>query len=115
MSVFLCIATLLSSNLTLDDIISFLNRVEINSLKQYLQYAKIYTGSGIKSKNQLIEMIIYGFMCEKIINIQSIEDINTHNFKQTIEKCNINISKLPGYDSYSKKKKIILLKQELQN
>ena len=41
MSAFLCIATLLNSNTPHDDLISFLNKVESTSLKQYLRYAKL--------------------------------------------------------------------------
>ena len=58
MSAFLCIAPLLNDDLPRDDTISFLNRVEVGSLKKYLKYAKIYTGLRVKLKNQLIEMII---------------------------------------------------------
>ena len=82
MSAFLCIATLLNSDLPRDNIISFLNRVEVSSSKQYLRYAKIYTGSRIKLKNRLIEMIIYGFMCDKINDISPIEACDRNKFKK---------------------------------
>ena len=103
MSAFLCITTLLTSDLPRDDIISFLNRVKVSSLKQYLRYAKIYTGSGIKLKNQLIEMIIYGFICDKLNDIPPIE-CDRDNLKKTIEKCNINITKLSSYGNCDKRK-----------
>ena len=48
MSAFLCIVTVLNSNIPHDDLISFLNKVESTSLKQYLRYANVYTGSRIK-------------------------------------------------------------------
>ena len=82
MSAFLCIATILNSNIPHDDLISFLNKVESTSLKQYLRYANIYTGSGIKSKHQLIEMIMYGFMCSKINDIPEIEVSDKHKLKK---------------------------------
>ena len=41
MLAFLCIATLLNSNIPHDDLISFLNKVESTSLKQYLRYLDI--------------------------------------------------------------------------
>ena len=53
MSAFLCIATLLNSNMLHDELISFLNKVESTSLKQYLRYANIYTGSRIKTKKSI--------------------------------------------------------------
>ena len=73
MSAVLCIATLLNSNIPHHNLISFLNKIESTSLKQYLRYANIYTGSRIKSKHQLIEMIMYWFMCNKIYGIATIE------------------------------------------
>ena len=69
-----------------DELISFLNQVESTSLKQYLRYANIYTGSRIKSKNQLIEMFKYGFMCNKINNIPSIEVSDKNKFKEKQQK-----------------------------
>ena len=109
-SAFLCIATLLNSNISHDDLISFLNKVESTSLKQYLRYANIYTSSRIKSKHQLIEMIIYGFMCNKINDMPSIEVSNKDKdkFKKTIEKCNIDIKKLPGYGNCNKGKRDLI-------
>ena len=94
MSAFLCIATLLNSNIPKEDIIKVLNRVEINILKQYSDHAKIYRGSSTKSKKKLIEMILYGFICDKIIDIGSIYDFNKNDLNKTIDKCNINKSKL---------------------
>ena len=41
MLAFLCIATLLNSNIPHDDLISFLHKVESTSSKQYLRYAFI--------------------------------------------------------------------------
>ena len=86
MSVFLSIATLINSNLPHDDLISFLNKVESTSLKQYLTYANIYTDSRVKSKNQLIEMTIYGFMCDKINNIPSIDVSDKGKLKKKQQK-----------------------------
>ena len=96
MSPLLCIAT--------DYLTCFLNKVEGTSLKKYLRYANTYTGSRIKSKNQLIEMIIYGFMCDKINDIPSIEVSDKYKFKKIIAKCNIDIKKLHGYGNCNKRK-----------
>ena len=108
MSAFLCMATVLNSNIPHDDLISFLNQVESTSLKQYLRYANVYTGSRIKSKIQLIEMIIYGFMCDKVSDIPSIEVSDKNKFKKTIEKCNTDIKKLPGYGHCNKRKRDLI-------
>ena len=86
MSAFVCIATLLNSKTPRDQIISFLNTIQSNSLKQYLLYANIYSGVGPKTKNQLIEMIIYGCMCNKIKDIQSIESIDRNIADKILKK-----------------------------
>ena len=72
MLAFLCIETLLNSNIVKA------------SLKQYLRHANICTGSRIKSKHQLIEMIMYGFMCNKINDIPSTEESDKDKFKKAI-------------------------------
>ena len=54
---------------------------------------------------QLIEMIMYGFMCDKIIDIPSIEVSDIDKLKKTIEKCNIDVKKLPGYGNCDKRKR----------
>ena len=86
MSAFLYFPTLLNSNTPHDYLISFLNRVEKTSLKKYLRSANIHTGSTIKSKHQLIEMIMYGFMCNKINDIPSIEVSDKGKFKKNKRK-----------------------------
>ena len=108
MLAFLCIETPLNSNIPLDNFISFLNKVVSASLKQYLRYANICTGSRIKSKHQLIEMIIYGFMCNKINDIPSTEVSDKDKFKKAIEKCNIDFEKLPGCGKCDKRKRDLI-------
>ena len=106
MSAFLYIATLLNSNISHDELISVLYKVESSSLKQYLRYANIYTDSKTKLKHQLIEIIMYGFMCNKINDIPSIKINDKNKFKKkTKAKCNIDIKKLPGYGNCNKRKR----------
>ena len=50
-------------------------------------------------------MILYGFMCDKINDIPSIEVRDKDKFKKVIAKCNIDIKKLPGYGKCNKRKK----------
>ena len=101
MSAFLCIATLINSNLPRDHIILFLGGAETNVLRQYLWNAKVYTGLSSKNKKHLIEMIIYGFMCDKINNISLIEEID----KKILKNSNINIKRLLAYGNCDKRKK----------
>ena len=86
MSAFLYIATLLNQNILHDELISVLYKVESSSLKQYLRYANIYTDSRIKLKHQLIEMIMYGFMCNKINDIPSVEVNDKNKLKKKQQK-----------------------------
>ena len=92
---------LINSNLPRDDIISFLSGVETKMLRQYLRHEKFILANHQKTKKYLIEMIIYGFMCDKINGIPLIEEID----KKILKDCNINAITLPGYGNCDKRKK----------
>ena len=77
----MCIATLINSNLPRDHIIFFLGGAETNMLRQCLRNAKVYTGLSSKNKKHLIEIIIYGFMRDKINDISLIEEIDKKYLK----------------------------------
>ena len=62
----------------------------------------------MKSKIQLIEMILYKFMCDKMNDTPSVEISDKNKFKKIIEKCNIDINKLPGYGHCNKRKKDLI-------
>ena len=55
-SSFLCISTLVKSNIPENSLINFLNEVIIQSLKNYLRLANVYDGNANKKKGDLIEM-----------------------------------------------------------
>ena len=55
-SSFLCISTLVKSNIPENSLINFLNEVIIQSLKNYLRLANVYDGNADKKKSDLIEM-----------------------------------------------------------
>ena len=55
-SSFLCISTLVKSNIPENSLINFLNEVIIQSLKNYLRLANVYDGNANKKKSDLIEM-----------------------------------------------------------
>ena len=69
-SSFLCISTLVKSNIPENSLINFLNEVIIQSLKNYLRLANVYDGNANKKKSDLIEMTIYGCMNGKLKNIR---------------------------------------------
>ena len=79
------LAVLLNSNLQRDQIISFLNTIQSNSLCQYLFMGDIYSGVATKTINQLPDMIIYGHMCRKIKNIETIESISRDEADKTLK------------------------------
>ena len=70
-------------------------------LRQYLRNAKVYTGLSSKNRKHLIEMIIYGFKCDKINDISLIEEID----QKILKYFNINIKRLLGYGNCDKRKK----------
>ena len=53
-------------------------------------------------------MILYEFMCDKIIDIPSLEVSDIDKFKKTMEKCNIDVKKLPGYGNCDKRKRHLI-------
>ena len=77
-------------------------------MRQNLKLAKIYSGVPLKTKEQLIEMIIYGFMCDKIKDMGSIHDFDKNKFSALINECNIVQSELVGYGNYNKNKRALI-------
>ena len=69
MSSSICIAELIKSQIPRCCIISFLNKIDSKHLLECLHYSKVYCGSERKKKIHLIEMIVYGNICNKIIDI----------------------------------------------
>ena len=53
-------------------------------------------------------MILYKFMCDKMNDTPSIEISDKNKFKKIIEKCNIDIKKLPGYGHCNKRKRDLI-------
>ena len=58
------ISTLVKSNVGEKCLINCLTNVSSQSLRDYLRLTNIYCGTSTKSKIDLIEMIIYGFICK---------------------------------------------------
>ena len=65
-SLFVCISILVKSKIPKNCLINHLNEVSSQSLRSYLRLANIYDGNFNKKKSDLIEMIIYGCMNEKL-------------------------------------------------
>ena len=66
-------------------------------LRDYLECANIYKGTLPKKKSDIIEIIVYGCITEKL-NQKQIEDISTKQANQILNKSSIIVKSLPGYE-----------------
>ena len=82
--------------------------ISTESLRDYLKCANIYKGNTSKKKTDLIEMIVYGCITDKLNN-KGVEDIWTKQANQILNKSNIVVKSLPGYGNAELKKKYIKL------
>ena len=80
--------------------------VSTKGLKDYLECACIYKGTSPKKKTDLIEMIVYGCMIGTL-NKKDLEDILIKLANQILNKNNITIDSLSGYENMDLKKKEI--------
>ena len=65
-STFTVINTLVKSNMGEKCLINFSMNVSTKALRDYLECANIYKGTSPKKKTNLIELIIYGCITEKL-------------------------------------------------
>ena len=75
-------------------------------LRDYLECANIYKGTLPKKKSDIIEIIVYGCVTEKL-NQKQIEDISTKQANQILNKSSIIVKSLPGYENAELRKKEI--------
>ena len=87
-SSFAVISTLIKSNIGETCLINFLMNVSAKALRDYLECANIYQGTSPKKKSDLIEMIIYGCITEKL-DKKEIEDLSMKQANQILNKNNI--------------------------
>ena len=103
-SSFVCISIFVKSNIPKNCLINYLNEVSSKSLRSYLRQANIYDGISNKIKSDLIEMVIYGCINEKLRNKQ-IDDISNRQVSMLMKEKDISIKSLPGYGNIGLKKK----------
>ena len=78
--------------------------VSAPALRDYLECANIYKGDSPKKKTDLIEMIVYWCITEKLNKKRNRRYINkTANL--ILNKSNITVKSLPGYGNASLKRK----------
>ena len=74
-SSFVAISILVKSNLSERCLIKALMNISSQSLRAYLKLASIYDGNSNKKKTDLVEMIVYGCIINKL-NKEPIKDIS---------------------------------------
>ena len=107
-SSFVAISTLVKSDIGEKCLINILMNISTQTLKGYLKSANIYKGNASKKKSDLVEMIVYGCIADKL-NKKCLEDISTKQANQILNKSNRIVKSLPGYGNAELKKKDIKL------
>ena len=102
-SSFVAISTLIKNNIGEKCLINFLMNISAQALRDYLECANIYKGNSSKKKTDLIEMILYGCITDKL-NKKVIEDMSAKQANQILNKNKIIVKSLPGYGNVELKK-----------
>ena len=87
-------------------LIDFFTEVSSQSLRSYLRLANIYDGNCNKKKTDLIEMIVYGCITDKLSK-KRIEDISLNKAYTILKEKDISVKSLPGYGNLVLRKKDI--------
>ena len=103
-SSFVAISTLIKSDIVEKCLTSFLMNISAQALRDHLECANIYKENSPKKKTDLIEMIVYGCITEKL-NKKGIENISTKQANQILSKNKIIVKSLPAYGNAELKKK----------
>ena len=103
-SSFLAIGVLVKRNLTERFLINALKNISSQSLRAYLKLANIYDGNANKKKTDLVEMIFYGCMINKL-NKEPIKDIAMNRALNILKEHDISIKSLPGCGNMGLRKK----------
>ena len=105
-SSFVAISTVTKSNIGEQCLINILMNISTESLRDYLKCANIYKGNTSRKKNDLIEMIVYGCITDKL-NKEWVKDISAKQANQILNKSNIVVKSLPGYGNAELKREDI--------
>ena len=101
-SSFVAISTLMKNNIGEKCLINILMNISAQELRDYLECANIYKGTSSKKKTDLIEMILYEYITDKL-HKKVIEDMSTKQDNQILNKNKI-VKSLPGYGNAELKK-----------
>ena len=106
-SSFVSIETLIKSNLGEKCLINILMNISSDALRDYLERGQIYKGTSSKKKTDLVEMIVYGHITDKI-NKMRMEAISKKETNQILRSNKILVKSLPGYGNIELKRKEIV-------
>ena len=106
-SSFVSIETLIKSNLGEKCLINILMNISSDALRDYLECGQIYKGTSSKKKTDLVEMIVYGHITDKI-NKMRMEAISKKETNQILRSNKILVKSLPGYGNIELKRKEIV-------
>ena len=106
---FVMISIPAKSNLSDKCLINALCSIDSKALGNYLGIVEIYDGNSSKSKCDLIEMIVYGYIKGKLQK-ESVSDISLNSAYKILKDKGINIISLPGYGNLNLKRKDIVAK-----
>ena len=90
------IGTLLKSNIGEKCLTNFLMNVPNQALRDYLKFANIYKGNSSKKKTDLVEMILYGCITNRLSKSE-IKDISIKETNKILKEHDIILKSLPGY------------------
>ena len=89
-------------------LINILMNMSSHSLRSYLKLANIYDGNSNKKKTDLIEMLVYGCITNKLSN-ELVQDISLNKAMSILKEKDILVKSLPGYGNLELMKKDIKL------
>ena len=100
------ISTLVKSNIGEKCLINVLINISTQALKEYLKCENISKENASKRKTDLVEMIAYGCIIDKL-NKRVLEDILTKQANQILNEKGPMVKSLPGHGNAKLKKKYI--------
>ena len=81
--------------------------ISTNALSDYLECAKIYKSESSQKNTNLVKMIVYGHITNKINNTNPV-DISKIERYQILQQNKINVTLLPGHGNVGRKRNKIM-------
>ena len=107
-SSFVGISILVKSRISEKFLINILMNMSSHSLRSYLKLANVYDGNSNKKKTNLIEILVYGCITNKLSN-ELVKDISLNKAMSILKEKDILVKSLPGYGNLELMKKDIKL------